>query len=477
MLDIDPATLGQGNYGIASVFKNDVSGVYAAYREDGEVFVIAIDRHTGYRSVVPIQGPDSAYLHPSMDGKYLAVFYFFAPQRGFDLYSLPDLRHIASRPWPRPRNFWAFAWSWSPSGHRLAYLEQSADGSGLLTLFDPDALQSSSAIIVPDIATYAAHGDTYLRWSPDGEVISIHNDARLDIYVVKSGTAQNVVDGVDFHYEPGVGMPSILWIGDTHRLTYAPHDAQDGVTLWVYNPDNTEKKLLARHADNGIFYSPDNTYALLDVPTTNGRFSTVMFNLLTQQSVLVRGDAGIVKSGSLYWLDDAQRIILGYPDEILWMRLDGTDKHVMKLAWGWYDPVPPSHRWLAYVSPPDGTAEIGVIDLDTEGRRRLGTLANGFGHTFPSPDGRILAFTNYAEGTLLSLFASDGSWSHRFHTDSGNYSRLLWSPDSTEVALMTYIYGKKNTVHILAANGEQVKQFDLPPRDLMFSTWNNCEAP
>jgi hypothetical protein len=375
--------------------------------------------------------------------------------------------------------------AWSHSGHQLAYLEDGFDKGALLTVVNPETLEVISSIIASEPTAYIAQSYAYIIWSPDGEAIAVRNNTRLDLYFVDSQLVHQVVEGVDLHYEPGVGTPSVAWIGNTHRITYPPHNEKDGVMLWVYNPDNGERTMLAKQADYGIFYSPDASYALLDTLGADGRRSTLLLNLLTQRSIIIRENASILQSGWVYWLETRNQIVLQYQDMLLWMGLDGTTKHELKIATRRLSFNDNAQNLFVYTAPltqeSDGAAEIGIIDLDTGSRHRLGELFSDFGNIYISPDGRVIGFETDGDhtknGVTLALFASDGSWSRIVHTKSGDFLTPLWSPDSTKVAMLTYIYRNKNTVHILTAQGEQLKQIDLPPKDLSFTIWNNCEIP
>lgn len=461
-------------------FKDETSAVFTAVRQNGEELLIGENRYTGKRSIVSLSSQTGSMVIVSNDGRYVAVFDAGSlAQKQISIYSLPELRLIVSRPWVVPSTFRSP--EWSPEDHHLAYLEGDSNNGVQLTIVEPDTLQPSSPSIVANLPDYNVNGLAFLSWSPDSEYISIQNGARLDVYRVKDQIIHNVVDSADIRWEEDEG-PRVFWAGDHHRLLYLPRQ-QSYDDLWAYDPDIGRSTELMINILNSYSQYPDNTHAILKHLGQNAEQVTTLLNLVTQDEQEIKVDGE--NADFVSWLEKRDEVVFSAGNKLLLMHLDGSNQHKILLT---NAPVmnpnlffAQAESWLAYSNlMPDHSTQIGIINLDTGFQRSLGDITDGFGNIYLSPDASVVALdvdSSDNRGVTLTLAASDGNWFHTFHTDTGNYADPIWSPDSTKIALMTYIYGQRNTVHILSADGEPLKQFDLPPKDLFFKIWNDCEIP
>jgi TolB protein len=102
----------------------------------------------------------------------------------------------------------------------------------------------------------------------------------------------------------------------------------------------------------------------------------------------------------------------------------------------------PDNRHLAYASkPPNGQADIYVIDVDASGDPTRLTVTSGVRNTEPawSPDGREIAFVSKRddEHQQVWLMNADGSHQHRATSLPVNVETPNWSPDGRHLVFYT----------------------------------------
>jgi Tol biopolymer transport system component len=475
---LTPEQVGPDTDYVSRFFKDETTAVYWAQRGGKEELLVALNTQTKQLSIVQTYNSATS-LHRSADGKYLAAFEAGTSSRkNVVIYSLPDLQPVITRSWSTPFSFYAI--EWAPAGHQFTYLEQNANNEVVLTLVNPETLEVSSAVIFPDAPNYK---NPRLTWSPDREALAFYTTDRLDLYDVKTRTVRHIANGADFRSQPGMS-PRVLWIGEGHRLLYINiiGDNEDFQTLSVYDPDSSEKTILAEYVANyATKYSPDRNYAVVYYPIGNGRWSMRLLDLQNGHIITIRENLGRPVD-RVYWLDDRNEIALPFKDEIFWMRLDGTGRRNVKLTYSGWGVDFRVKNWVVYgQSISEREMQPGILNLDTQFYRPIGEPTDRAGKMFLAPDASVVGIQTVSglnnRGVTLSLFAADGSWSRTFHTDTGNYSYPVWSPDSTEIAMQTDSTSTKHTIHILTADGRLLKQMDLPQKDLRFTMWNNCELP
>jgi hypothetical protein len=472
---LTPAQVGPNTDYVSRFFKDETTAVYWAQRGGKEELLVALNIQNKQLSIVPTYNSATS-LRRSADGKYLAAFEAgTSTNKNLVIYSLPDLQPVITRSWSTPFNFYAI--EWSPLGNQLAYLEQNTNNEVVLTLIDPDLPDGLSSVVISGASTYQG---SYLLWSPDSEAVALYTHESLDLYLLKSQIFHHVIDGFDLT----IGR-SVMWIGDRHLLLYNRFDKQRPLNYWVYDPDNDRQTPLETKNRPYIIFSPDNKYAAISYPDTSGQETIVSVNVETGQHVPVRQiDAPIAHAT---WLNGRDEFIFDFPDRLVWMRLDGTKLQEVRIAVEksyLYLLMAQAQNWIVYSRyATDQSVRLGIVNLDTGFHRLLAELSEGAGLPYLSPDAKIVALNGLrgpSNSIALSLFAADGRWSHTFRTTTSEYySDLLWSPDSTKLALIgkPNLPSKIDIVYILTADGRLLKQIDLPSQDLRFETWNNCELP
>jgi Tol biopolymer transport system component len=102
----------------------------------------------------------------------------------------------------------------------------------------------------------------------------------------------------------------------------------------------------------------------------------------------------------------------------------------------------PDNRHLAYASkPPNGQADIYVVDVDASGDSTRLTVTSGARNTEPSwsPDGREIAFVSKRdnEHQQVWLMNADGSNQRRATNLPANVETPNWSPDGQHLVFYT----------------------------------------
>jgi Tol biopolymer transport system component len=242
--------------------------------------------------------------------------------------------------------------AYSPDGRRIAYMS-TADGD-----FDIYVVQPSAGVRVKLTDTDAREGTP--AWSPDGSRIAFQSfrDGRSQVYVMNAdGTGQRSVSNGEWHDE----HPS--WSADGERLLFASNRSAT-----VEAPDNFD--IFEMRLDGSGVRQITNTPEVETYPS---------------------------------WSPAGDRIAVRkiMPDgnwEVVVMRADGTNPRVVApdpAAEGW--PVwSPDGRRLVFSSERAGTADLWLIDLETDELRRL-TWDDDADERQPwfSPDGGRVAYARY----------------------------------------------------------------------------------
>ena len=156
----------------------------------------------------------------SPDGRLIA-FSGYGPERpiAVHIYTVPveggDPVRITFGPRTRQDRFP----SWSPDGHRIAFLRTGPEGSEIWVV--PAAGGAAERV------TTSAHNVAYagIRWSPDGRFIACFSgDGAVQIVPVDGGPARKIVE-IEGRLR---GHNELAWSPDGSRLVYA-----DGGGIWV----------------------------------------------------------------------------------------------------------------------------------------------------------------------------------------------------------------------------------------------------
>ena len=134
----------------------------------------------------------------------------------------------------------------------------------------------------------------------------------------------------------------------------------------------------------------------------------------------------------------------------------------MEPAWS------PDGRFLAYVSNRDGDFKIYVMDTRTGENRRLTDHHESEWAPVWSPNGKWIAFVSRSDEIMPPVKFKITSHIYRIDanganlvqlTDQGKNLRPAWSPDSKQIAFVSYHRGKERKgLYIMNADGKQLRR-------------------
>ncbi|MEP7285112.1 MAG: hypothetical protein ABI947_05010 [Chloroflexota bacterium] len=376
---------------------------------------------------------------------------------------------------------------WSPQGHQLGYLfSTTMNLADQLNILNPDT--GSQLKFAQPTGSYWWEGR--ILWSPDMRYIAVvgWDDSLIDVFGQDGSTTHIAAAGGDDTSLSAnwlMDTESFIFVTDQKELiayhadtgkyeTLATNFMSRGIVLKalltsdkqgiifaqkqgtknaIVKLDLQHKRLvsLMSNLDNVLeLYVVPGTVKLVAVVYTAGKVDVFIIDIETQQAQLVLTDlhsANVVRS----WLD----------------------KGVISLAWslpagsfGWdsYDPLT-GNRFYRFLGP----SEIRGINFAY----------------FPSdivpiwsPDHRYAVITgsNTDDNQLAFIVSSDGKFSQQiYHANLFTFDgrHMLWSPDSSKVAVMVNIGGKWQ-VELYTAEGKPLAVIDnsVAPEYL---AWTACE--
>ena len=141
-----------------------------------------------------------------------------------------------------------------------------------------------------------------------------------------------------------------------------------------------------------------------------------------------------------------------------------TDAPSRELEHAWS----PDGRFLAYVSNRDGDFKIYVMDTRTGEHRRLTNHHEKEWAPAWSPDGKWIAFVSRSDEIVPPVKFKITSHIYRIDanganlvqlTDQGKNLRPAWSPDSKQIAFVSYHRGKERKgLYIMDADGRRLRR-------------------
>ena len=134
----------------------------------------------------------------------------------------------------------------------------------------------------------------------------------------------------------------------------------------------------------------------------------------------------------------------------------------------WEPTWSPDGRFLAYVSNRDGDFKIYVMDTRTGEHRRLTDHHESEWAPAWSPNGKWIAFVSRSDEIIPPVKFKITSHIYRIDanganlvqlTDQGKNLRPAWSPDSKQIAFVSYHRGKERKgLYIMNADGRQLRR-------------------
>lgn len=128
----------------------------------------------------------------------------------------------------------------------------------------------------------------------------------------------------------------------------------------------------------------------------------------------------------------------------------------------------PDGRFLAYVSNRDGDFKIYVMDTRTKEHRRLTDHHESEWAPAWSPDGKWIAFVSRSDEIIPPVKFKITSHIYRIDTnganlvqltDQGKNLRPAWSPDSKQIAFVSYHRGEdRKGLYIMDADGRKLRR-------------------
>ena len=143
-----------------------------------------------------------------------------------------------------------------------------------------------------------------------------------------------------------------------------------------------------------------------------------------------------------------------------------TDAPARELEPAWS----PDGRFLAYVSDQDGDLKIYVMDTWTREHRRLTDHHEGEWAPAWSPDGKWIAFVAGSDEIIPPVKFKITSHIYRIDanganlvqlTDQGKNLRPAWSPDSKQIAFVSYHRGEdRKGLYVMDDDGRKLRRVD-----------------
>jgi len=385
----------------------------------------------------------------SADSKYLALSAVESDGITYHLYvwSLPTLQLVASRIYLRPppdTNSWylsaEYLAQWSPRGHTLAYLTQSAAVPSVV-LMPLDSPDITYALPNNDFTTYATIPPMII-WSPDSSHVAITGMGKqgyhLDLVNIDGASSITLSDGVAqrnefWNYGPNDHLPIVFWSADSQSLYYMNNsgDLNDMTgDFLAYRLKTKHTDVLASNVFNNLQQTPNHDYVFIAWAQSDQLYT------------------GVVRTADGKLLDAQSRGQFSTKDRL-------ADMYV---SWAVKD------KWLL-LNPWDGLSidpETWLLNVETGERRPVkawgtaspdGTLVATVGTTPGSAGGIVLDKLHIENVEMAS--GRDIALNHDESYAEHPELAFIWSSDSKYIAVMysTPLYASKSIQIVTLATG------------------------
>jgi Tol biopolymer transport system component len=136
----------------------------------------------------------------------------------------------------------------------------------------------------------------------------------------------------------------------------------------------------------------------------------------------------------------------------------------------------PDNRHIAYASkPPDGQADIFVVDVDVPGHPQRLTVSTGPRNTEPAwaPDGQAIAFVSKRDNDhqQIWLMDKDGANQRRLTSLPANAETPSWSPDGQKIVFYTDAGDGKDQVWTANRDGSALTNITHDDGHHIYPAW------
>jgi serine/threonine protein kinase len=265
--------------------------------------------------------------------------------------------------------------TFSPDGHRMAFIRQGSEESTVLTLARSDGTEETTLLELkgPEKFVLDLQNSTGPAWSPDGKVIAVPtiNDkesSRTDVVTVQvpDGAMKRVNNTKGFFAR----VRRLMWLADGNNLIMTANVQHTGpYQIWTLSCVNGETQNLTNDAD---------AYVGLSITRDGGTLVTTKYSIV-----------------SSLWIADRSSQLHQIPST----NHNGTNG----ITWT------PDGR-VVYARNVAGSCDLWVMNSDGSSRKQL--TFDGQRNLAPavSPDGRGLVFVSYREGRPhLWTVSTDGT--------------------------------------------------------------------